>query len=143
MHCTHNSVTIQKRLHRLPPGDPSEHERAQHRHRVRRGAVEVPGDLAGGVEAGDRLTAAVHAGARVGRQPAEGVGDGADHRPGEERRLDDSARPVRFRRRERRRRGEAVADCGVKLLRVEVLVSAPQRMRRPSSSCSAPYDPIF
>ena len=93
--------------HRLPPRDPAEHERAQHRHRVRRGAVEVPGDLAGGVEARDRRAAAEHARAGVGRKPAEGVGDGADDRPGEERRLDDGARPVRFRRRERRatRRG--------------------------------------
>ena len=38
---------------RLPARNPSEHERAQHRDRVRRGRVEMPGDLAGRIEAGN------------------------------------------------------------------------------------------
>lgn len=35
-------------------GNPTEHQRAQDRHRIGGGAVEMPGDLAGGVEARDR-----------------------------------------------------------------------------------------
>ena len=80
------------------PARRAEHEGAQHRDRVRRGAVEMPGDLAGGIEAGNRRAAAQHPRAVVGRNPAERVGDGADQRIGQERRLEDRPRPVRLRR---------------------------------------------
>src|SRR5215470_6322096 len=82
---------------RLPPRDPSKNKRAQHRDRVRRGSVEMPGDLAGGVEAGNGRAVAQHARAIVGCEPAEGVSDRADQRPGQEWRLADGARPVRLR----------------------------------------------
>ena len=49
--------------------------------------VEVPGDLAGRIEAGNGRAARSTRARVVGRESAEGVGDSADQRPGEERRI--------------------------------------------------------
>src|SRR5665647_1362374 len=65
-------------LHSLFARDFSERQRPQHRHRVGRGAVEMPGGVAGCVKARYRPLLAQHFRFRVGGETAEGVGDGAD-----------------------------------------------------------------
>src|SRR5260370_22217177 len=78
----------------LSSGNLSEHQRAQHSDRVRRGAVEMSGNFARGVEAGHWPLRVQHFGLRVGGKAAKSVGDGASKRIGEKRRFFKPPRPV-------------------------------------------------
>src|ERR1700743_475375 len=73
----------------------------------------MAGDLAGGVEAGDRAPVAQATHARAGGEAAERVGDGADQWPGEEWRRIERTRPVRLRRRELGLSRETIAVRGI------------------------------
>ena len=75
------------------PGNFSKHQRAQHRHRIRRRAVKMPGGFAGGIKPGDRPSLAQDFGLLSGREPAESVGDGADQGISEIGRLGRSGAP--------------------------------------------------
>src|ERR1700722_10302366 len=76
----------------------AENQRAKHRDRIRRRAVEMPGGFSRGVEAGHRPFFAQHFRIVVGRKSAEGIGDGADQGIAEKRRFCNRSCPVRFRR---------------------------------------------
>jgi hypothetical protein len=128
-------------IHSLSSRDLPENQSAKHRYRIRRGAVKMPGGLSRGVEAGHRPLLAQDFRLCVGRKAAEGIGDRADQRIGEEGRRGDGARPVRFRRLQFARRREAIAARGIEARgitrrrRIEGIDRLPQIGSR--NSCSA------
>src|ERR1700753_3860488 len=84
------------------------YQRAKHRDGVRRGAIKMPGGFSCRVEPGHRPALAQDLGLFVGGETAKCIGDGADQRISEKRRLGDGARPVGFRRLQRVSRRQAI-----------------------------------
>jgi hypothetical protein len=68
---------VRQKIDCLPPGDPSKHQRAQHRNGVWRGTVEMPGSFSRRIKARYRIAPRQHFRPFTGRQPAERIGDGA------------------------------------------------------------------
>src|SRR5580704_5314602 len=71
----------------------AEYQCAQHRHRIRRGAIKMSRGFSRRIKARYRPTLAQHFGSLVGRKTAKSVGDRPDQRIGEIWRLIDRARP--------------------------------------------------
>ena len=93
----------------LATGYSSENQRAQHGDRIWRRAVEMPGGFARGIQATQRPVRAEDFGLLIGGEPAESIGETADERVSEIRRLFDPPRPIRLGRRQSVRREPVAA----------------------------------
>src|SRR5215475_13258884 len=97
----------------LESGDSAEYQGAQNRDRIRRGRVEMAGNLPGSEQSRDGCALAKHATTLVGGKAAERIGDSADERISEEWRDGDSPCPVRFGRPQRWCGRQAIAARGI------------------------------